>query len=247
MKVQEAPQEVREFFKLLLDFQHSRHDISRVFNDFLTLVCCCYAWQTKEEEYFETIKPYDKKELDIFCRMLAELVTLYGTHVSKTKWFDPLGMIYETIASNWKKSALGQFFTPESVCTLTAQLTYKQSEETQYFNDPCVGSGRMPLAASRANTNLLVFGEDKDPICCKMAAVNLMFHGVKAQIVNVDSLALDEYRKGYLINWNYSDTQIMTCLDLPEEKSYTWQMWQNRKVKNQELKEPQETQFKLSF
>jgi type I restriction enzyme M protein len=244
MKTQAAPAEVREFFKLLLDFNH-KHHISRVFEDFLTVVTCIYAWQTKEEEYLETIKRYDRKELDMFCRMLAELVTLYGCRVTKDDWFDPLGLIYETIASNYHKSALGQFFTPDTVCDLMARLTTEETEKTQYFNDPCVGSGRMPLAASRANSNILVFGEDKDPICCKMAAINLMFHGVKAQIVNLDSLTLDSYIKGYLINWNFSKSMVYSCIDLPEEKSYTWQMWQGRLKKDEPI--PQVVQMPINF
>lgn len=247
MKAQEAPQEVREFFKLLLDFQHSRHDISRVFDDFLTLVTCCYAWETKEEEYFQTIKAYDRKELDMFCKMLGELSMIYGRHVSENTWIDPLGIVYEVMASNWKKSALGQFFTPSSVCDLTAQLTYSKTEETHLFNDPCVGSGRMPLAASRVNPNILVMGEDLDPICCKMAAINLMFHGVKAQIVNLNSLALDRYIKGYVINWNFEESKVISCLDLPEEKSYTWKMWQNRSEANKNQKAAKNIQIQLSF
>jgi type I restriction enzyme M protein len=245
MKAQEAPQNVRQFFKVLLDISY-RHDLVNVFDDFLTIVTCVYAWQTKEEEYLRTIKKYTKEELNGFAKALAELTLIYGKEVSAETWIDPLGIIYEVIAGNFKRSRLGQFFTPKSICDLMAQIQIdKPSEITKTVNDPACGSGRLPLAVTRVNSNVIIYAEDLDPMCCKMAAINFLFHGVKAQVSNLNSLTLDQYFRGYLVNWHYAETQLLTCLDLPQEKCFTWSYWQQKREIN-EAKQDIE-QLKITF
>lgn len=66
------------------------------------------------------------------------------------------------------------------------------------ISDPCVGSGRMLLASyCAAKGNAILYAEDKDAICVKMATLNFLLHGCRAEVVCHDSLQPDTFNFGY--------------------------------------------------
>ena len=69
--------------------------------------------------------------------------------IESSGWIDVFGNIYEEMyQSKGKSSMLGQFFTPEGLCTIMAKINGGISGKT---GDPACGSGRTLLAAYTEN------------------------------------------------------------------------------------------------
>jgi type I restriction enzyme M protein len=198
LKTSDIPAELRGINNQFNHFGY-KYEITQVFDDFLTLVICCMGRGTNEELYFETIKRYKKEEIKYFSQMLVELILLYEKAEKKGKWCDPLGNFYEALASGSKKSGLGQFFTPEDLCTMIAQMMVSD-EWGLTINEPCSGSGRMVLAADNKTKGNYYVCEDIDPICAKMTAINMCFHKIKGEVHCRDVLMQDKPRFSYAIN-----------------------------------------------
>jgi hypothetical protein len=96
---------------------------------------------------------------------------------------DYLGFMYAMGKGRWNPSAF--YPTPMTVVHMMTEMVMHDSygkagekiimpdgrdSRTQSVSDPCVGSGRFPLAASNYSFNLS--GCDIDPLCCKMTQIN---------------------------------------------------------------------------
>jgi type I restriction enzyme M protein len=206
-KTQEVTRELRPFNSLFNQMAY-RHDASRIFEDLLTITICCFAHETQEELYFKTIKPYNPKELHTMAKLLGELITIYSNAEKTNSWVDPLGDFYEILAGTYKKSGLGQFFTPKSVCNLMAQITMVNSDWSSTVNDPCCGSGRLILATNQVVKDISYIAQDIDPICCKMTAVNMALHKIKGQVWLIDTIREHTPRKVYHINPNWANFKM---------------------------------------
>lgn len=179
-----------------------RHDYISVFDDFLTVFICCFGFGTNEELYLQTIKKYTRAELDILAQMMGELLLIYSKAKTENRWVDPLGDFYEFLSSQSKKSALGQFFTPPSVCDLMAQLMDdKQWGKT--VSEPCSGSGRMVLAFNQSTKGNYYVCQDLDPMCTKMTAINLCMHEIKSEVHCMDTLRMSDIRFSFFINHQF--------------------------------------------
>ena len=55
---------------------------------------------------------------------LFELGGLYANAVIENPWADVLGGVYQELASNYGRKALGQFFTPAEVTKCIAQMSF---------------------------------------------------------------------------------------------------------------------------
>jgi type I restriction enzyme M protein len=93
------------------------------------------------------------------------------------------------------------------------------------INDPACGSGRMLIAFHAKNPGNYVFGEDLDPMCCKMACINLMIHGCEGEIVNHNSLQPDDYIQGWSINADIRKSGLPSIRPLAKENSFVHRMW----------------------
>lgn len=194
--------ELKNFNSLFFSFQY-KHDLNRVFDDLLTIIICAMGRGTQEELYMNTIKKYDRKELDVLCQLFAELMKIYNFNLENKIWSDPLGTYYEYLAGNYKKSAFGQFFTPKTICDLMAQITITPKEWGKTISEPCCGSGRMILASNQAAEGNYYVCQDLDPICCKMTAINLCFHEVRAEVHCMNSLLNEKPRFSLAINYEF--------------------------------------------
>lgn len=201
----DIPKELKIFDFFFSEIAY-RHDASTVFSDFLQIVVCCMGFGTNEDLYFETIKRYDKKEMQSFCAMLGELIKIYTEAETDQRWTDPLGIFYEALAGKYKKSALGQFFTPETLCTLIAEMTTPESFDSVIY-EPCSGSGRMLLAANQKTKGMYFVAMDIDPICVKMTAINLCFHNIRAEVHCMDAIRLEKPYFTYAVNHNIFKTK----------------------------------------
>ncbi len=89
LKNREVPQELKSFNSLFFGFGY-KYDLNVIFDDLLTIIICALARETEEKLYFETIKKYTREELDIFCRLFAELLMIYDKKILSDGWCDPV-------------------------------------------------------------------------------------------------------------------------------------------------------------
>src|SRR5680860_21617 len=203
-KTRDVPRELLKFNTLFNQITY-RHDASRVFDDFLSIIICCFARETQEDWYFETIRGYSREELDTFAQMMGELLKVYHQAVNNEDWTDPLGEYYEVLAGKYKKSNLGQFFTPKSLFDVMSALTQQGSDWDSTVNDCACGSGRLLLSANKITKDMYHVGQDLDLICAKMAAINLCLHRMKGVIYCMDTLRMTEPRRTFHINPRYHE------------------------------------------
>lgn len=172
-----------------------------------------------------------------------------GSGKSNGNFYDALGPFYMELTSRYKSSRMGQFFTPDCVCSLMAQMNI--GEHTLYdhlgqpyspnnrrtMNEPCAGSGTMalPVHARQPGCTFFVL-QDIDPICCKMAALNALIHGMPCEVQCGNSLVVDDFRFCYRINrWLHSSLAPESQLSMmphlrtiTQEESYMARFWAQR-------------------
>lgn len=200
------PSELREF-NSLFSFIARKHDAARVFDDFLTLVVCCLARQTQEEWYLNTIRKYDKNDINIFPKLLGSLFIIYDKAIYNGEWCDPLGDFYQEISGKYKKSGMGQFFTPKSLCDIMSQLVLQPGEFGKNISEPTCGSGRIILSANNIAKGNYYVAADLDHMCVKMTCINLAIHGIKAEVHHQNSLTQEAPYSSYIINHDYHKTE----------------------------------------
>jgi type I restriction enzyme M protein len=202
LKTREVPKELKNFNSLFFDFQY-KHNLNQVFDDLLTMIICSMGRGTQEPLYFETIAKYNTKELNSFCKLFGELMQIYQFNTSNDDWCDPLGDYYECLTSNYKKSNLGQYFTPKSICDLMAHLIVDIDDFGKNINEPCSGSGRFVLAANKLTKGNYYICQDLDPMCCKMTAINLCFHQIRGEVHCHNTLLMDKPRFSLVTNYEF--------------------------------------------
>lgn len=205
-KTTDIPPYLREF-NSLFSFVLYRHDASRVFDDFLTLVICCLARQTQEEWYLQTIRKYSEDEIKRFPKLLGQLFIIYDRAIKDGDWIDPLGDFYESLAGRYKKQGFGQFFTPKSICDLMAELTTPRNEYGNNCNDCAAGSGRTLLAMNKVCKGNFYYAEDIDHMCVKMCCINMAIHGLKGEVRHMDTLRNNAPWNHYIINHDWHKTK----------------------------------------
>ena len=144
----------------------------------------------------------------LWCGMVAE-------EMEKGNALDLFGQLYEQMfLLKSKASANGQFFTPDSLCRLMADVTDSINEDKETkngvirVNDCACGSARLLLAhfMSKTCVNHALAGRyyyeaaDIDLPTCKMAACNMMIHGMQGKAVCQDQLSLPTPTAIFYIN-----------------------------------------------
>ena len=171
-----------------LALHHSAHT---VFSDFLTMVVCALAGGTLDAEYMEVTKRYKAKDVQLFAELFAEMVLIMDD--SGQGFVDVLG---EFFTLNITRGQNGQFFTPQNITDLMAQLTAdsEKKEKNKTVMDPACGSGRTLLSFAKFNSKEnLFFGADVDSTCAKMCVINLCLNGMRGQVAHMNSLSLEMF------------------------------------------------------
>ena len=155
-----------------------------------------------EESYLEIVKRYKPEEVKgPFVEMFACLVE--GLEKMEGDFLGPIFM--EMGLGN---SALGQFFTPYHISLLMAKLSIdkdvirREIDQKGYvvMNDPCCGSGGMPIAYAQAfreagfnpETELFIVAQDLGNTAANMTYLQLSLRGIAAQVLNMNSLIPDQ-------------------------------------------------------
>ena len=143
-----------------------------------------------------------------WCEMVAD-------EMDKGRFFDLFGHLYEQMfLLKSKASSNGQFFTPDDLCRLMADITDADVEEDEgdrglvMVNDPACGSARTLLAHFMRKTydnharagRYYYEAADIDLSTCKMAACNMMIHGMQGKVVCQDQLLLPTPTAIFYIN-----------------------------------------------
>ncbi len=171
----------------------------RTFEDWLALAV--NAFLRDEDAYMAIIQRYGKRTApmgekdhpaDHFARALGAWM-----QAMQTKPADYLGLTYEqeAIANAYN----GQFFTPESLSELMAQLTMPDElPDNALVCDPACGSGRTLIAGIRRNRYTTFLGTDTDIMCVHMTALNCLVRNATTYVIHGNSLSL-ETQGGYYI------------------------------------------------
>jgi len=186
-----------DFRKILEDISH-RHDTRRVFDAFIRLAACTLAAQTREAEYLEEAKRWEKAELELFGNALGALILEMET----SPFEDILGTHYLDCAISTKGQQWnGEFHTPKTICDLMARLTLGENaslpaEGPIMVCEPACGAGAMILSFAQACTpevrrRLRVTAIDNNRTACDMAFINTTLWGIPARIIHGNSLSLE--------------------------------------------------------
>jgi len=163
--------------------------------------------EKREAEYMEIVGRYEKKEVDLFPRMMFHLVEELERHADAP--YDVLGAIYHELELHNKYK--GQFFTPQNVCDMMGLMLFSKNdpdiESKGYITvaEPCCGAGAMILGFAKAvikngyshNTQMVVTATDVDLKCVYMCYLQLSLYGIPAVVIHANSLTLDEWSRWY--------------------------------------------------
>lgn len=192
-----APKSEPSDFRKLLESISHRNDTRRVFDAFTRFAACCLAMQTREAEYLEEAKHWERPELDLFGKALGALIVEMETRPFE----DILGGYYLEFALSSKGQQWnGQFHTPKTICDLIARMTLGDMESLPAEGpitvcEPACGAGAMILSLAQAcapevRRRLRVTAIDINRTACDMAFINTTLWGVPTRIIHGDSLTL---------------------------------------------------------
>lgn len=198
-------------------FKHAMGSITQrfgrrqVFSDFLLMAVCSFSAGAKEDDYLNSINKYESQEINRFSEAMASMISEMDNHGNGLH--DVLGTYFESEISMGHN---GQFFTPEAICDLMAQLMHPISYG-QSIADPACGSGRNLMAAAKINRHCMFFGADNDVDCARMTSINMVLNGMFGEVAWMDSLT-NEYYSGWKIGIHPS-MNVPYLLEIPKEKS----------------------------
>jgi N-6 DNA methylase len=175
----------------------SHHNPRQAFEDFLTMTVCSLSGGQMEDEYMALVPRYSegvkgKRAIDSFPEAFGALIE----GMEKTRQ-DILGDVFQggvTFGEN------GQFFTPDHLCRVMAQMNMSAEDTGKRILDPACGSGRTLLACADINPNNEFYGQDVDLRCVQMTAINLALRNLYGWVIWGNSLAMEErmiYRTGF--------------------------------------------------
>ena len=178
------------------------------FCDYLIEFFSIDAFKAGRAEHIEYVLSCMNKNQD-FTALTFQWLDDVATAMERGEWLDVFVILYEEMyLSRGKASRTGQFFTPQSVSDLVAQIGTQKAEDHGTVNDCAAGSGRLLLAHymekskldHKAGRRFEYVAQDNDPIACKMCALNLMVHGMYGRVECRDTLRMTEPTVVYVVN-----------------------------------------------
>lgn len=127
---------------------------------------------------------------------------------------DALGDVYMSAISFGEH---GQFFTPQSVADVMAEVTTPEVKDGQSICDPCCGSGTLLLAAAKKNPRARFVGIDLDERCAKMCALNIALRELSGTVYCGNTLSGEMYTRWDISNGWISREDKPERVDLPKK------------------------------
>jgi len=186
-----------DFRKILERLSH-RHDARRVFDGFVCLAACAVAAQTRETEYLDEAKHWERPDLDIFAEALGALVR----EMEQRPFEDLIGGHYMEFALSQKGQQWnGEFHTPKPICDLLAQMTLGDpaslpAEGPIRVCEPACGAGAMILTLAQAcppgvRRRVRVTAMDISRTACDMTFINTTLWGIPTRVIHGNTLSLE--------------------------------------------------------
>ena len=216
-----------KFNKILESIAPHRHAVEK-FDDFLRMAVCAFSMGKMEPEYEEVAKKYSKEEIKSFGDALGQLFLDYDEKSQDGAWKDILGNYFEETGNS--NARMGQFFTPDSLCNMMAQITATDiTRENTTINDPTCGSGRNLIAHCRLapdnRSKCFYTGSDLDYRCVLMTVINFVMYGMRGVVIHMDALSMKVF-KGYRI-WMPETGLFVQPLTTEECNKYLFEERQN--------------------
>lgn len=197
------------FADTLLSFS-PKHELYRVFDDFLTLALCALSrnYQTglshDEDLYLATIAPYQDDPLRFsFADALARLVAEMGDRLEDPQGWDVLGEFHQAhIVTPHAVKHKGQIFTPWNICRMMADMTKGKADAERSLDilDPAAGTGRMQMAASRVfGSQHRYWAVEIDTLLAKACALNYFLSNMEGEVMCANALLPNDFRFSYVI------------------------------------------------
>ncbi len=168
----------------------------RLWDDWLTLAVTAFC--RDDAAYMAVMSRYGARILgkrhpaDHFANALGEFLrTCQSDSALGTPFPDTLGRIYEEEALT--NNYAGQFFTPEHLCRMMANIIVEPTEEPITICDPACGSGRFFIAVQPQAPKATFTGIDRDLTCVHMTALNMLVCNADAYIVHGNTLSLETF------------------------------------------------------
>ena len=133
--------------------------------------------------YMEIVKKHPPEKIKHFANAFAIL-----QKETRETQKDILGDIYMEMITFGQH---GQFFTPEHITDLMAKMI---TTTDKTFCDPCCGSGRFLISASKENPDAKLQGNDIDERCAKMTAINMWMFDLNSEITWGNSLIFENWK-----------------------------------------------------
>lgn len=185
----ESPQ--KRFENALLEL--SRHQqLADVFSDYLDYSLLMMRWWNIKAAHFTLLehKYPEQKQQQLFAEAYYAMGEVAEQDGSGFK--DPFGDFYMEHLSNGRQ---GQFFTPESLCDMIAQMQIGDNlPDDATIADPCCGSGRLLLSAAKINRKARFYAFDIDPVCCKMTAINFLLNTMCGEVHWANTITQEYWR-----------------------------------------------------
>jgi hypothetical protein len=128
------------------------------------------------------VRPQGDRAIDHLASAYAEVMKETEEH-----HVDVLGEIHMNCITFGEH---GQFFTPEPISRMMAEITLGDAINAPTVSDPACGSGTLLIEAGKKNPRAVLYGVDIDERCAKMCALNMLFFGFDAFIRCGDTLAM---------------------------------------------------------
>lgn len=189
----------------ILSYSHNKYN---VWQDFIFASACSFSnavdkfhFAEREKEYLQRIHKYDKKEQQLFPKLLSQVVMEFDKNTDQ----DLLGDLFMDL--NFGDACKGQFFTPYHVCKLMSEITLgdvvSEVKDKGYISihDCACGAGATFIAAvndakeklAKAGINyqnhIFVTAQDIDQTVALMCYIQLSLLGVAGFVKIGDSLA----------------------------------------------------------
>jgi len=184
-------------FRKILEALSRHHDTRRVFDAFIRFTACAVAAQTREAEYLEEAKRWNRQELTIFAEAIGALVN----EMEAKPFEDVIGGYYMEYALSARgRQWSGEFHTPKNICDLMAKLTLGDAalipaEGPITVCEPACGAGALILSFAKAcppevRHRLRVTAMDINHTACDIAFVNTTLWGIPTRIIHCDTLTM---------------------------------------------------------
>lgn len=191
----------------------SSEGLNTVFTTFLEITATSIAAQMdpanaaeREKRYQEIASKMKPETLSSYARMFALLYL--ATREYEDDPCDILGDIYHELRLNneWN----GQFFTPDNICRMMAQIInpvdeFTDKEKPVTINEPACGSGTMIIGAIWAmqrqkfdyRHKAFFVAQDIDIRCVWMAYIQLSLYRIPAVVIHGNTLTMEEWSRWY--------------------------------------------------